>query len=402
MSSTKFNDRCIKAIDTLKAEGRYKTLKLLSGAAGAETPIEGLGDTLIFCANDYLGLANHPEVVKAAHAGIEEFGAGTASARFICGTTTAHHDLETSLAAFLKVESAVCYSSAFATNNGVFPALTQPGDAIFSDELNHASIIDGVRLCHREVTREIYKHSNMADLEEKLSRHPDAQCRFIISDGVFSMEGDLAKLDELCSLAKKYDATLVIDDAHGLGVLGETGRGIGEHYGIMNEIDIYTGTLGKTLSGISGGFVAGSATVIDTLIQFSRPHIFSNAIPASSCRAAAMALKVLDDNPGIVSDLRGKVEYFRRRLVEMGITPIEGNSGIIPVVVGETSTAISLAQRLLDEGLYVVGFGFPVVPEGTARLRIQVSSAHSMSDIDRALDIINKVWPNDTRGITSN
>ena len=397
MSSNKFSERCEQGLQALKTEGRYKTLKFLAGPAGAEATIEGFGDTLIFCGNDYLGLANHPEVVAAAYAGLDQFGAGTASARFICGTTTAHRDLETRLAAFLEVEASICYSSAFAANNGVFPALTKPGDAILSDELNHASIIDGVRLCHREVKRAIYKHSDMADLEAKLAAHREAECRFIVTDGVFSMEGDLAKVDQLAELARKYDATLIVDDAHGLGVLGATGRGIAEHHGSMDAVDIYTGTLGKTLSGVSGGFAAGPATAIDTLVQFSRPHIFSNAIPASSCRAALAALKVLEGDPGIVADLREKVGYFRRGLVDMGIEPVAGESGLIPIVVGETSAAIALAQSLLEEGLYVVGFGFPVVPEGTARLRVQVSGAHTMADIDRALGIIDRVWPSQAR-----
>ena len=397
MTSNQFRERCEEGLAILKKEGRYKTLKVLEGPAGAETSIEGLGDTLIFCANDYLGLANHPEVRAAADQAVDSFGTGTASARFICGTTTAHRDLEAALAAFLKVEASLTYSSAFAANNGVFPALTKPGDVLLSDGLNHASIIDGMRLCHREVKREVYKHSDMADLEAKLKANKNGGCRFIVSDGVFSMEGDLARLDQIVALAKAHDATLIIDDAHGLGVLGQTGRGIAEHYGLMDSIDIYTGTLGKTLSGVSGGFAAGPAAVIDTLVQFSRPHIFSNAIPASSCRAALAALNVLERTPEIVTDLREKVAYFRRGVRQLGIEPIEGDSGIIPIIVGDTSVAIELAQSLLEEGLYVVGFGFPVVPEGTARLRVQVSGAHSMEDIDRALAIIDRVWPTQAR-----
>ncbi|MBM3517987.1 MAG: aminotransferase class I/II-fold pyridoxal phosphate-dependent enzyme [Alphaproteobacteria bacterium] len=397
--SQKFFDRCEQGLADLMREGRYKTLKIFEGPVGATAPIEGLGDTLIFCANDYLGLANHPEVVAAARAALEAFGAGTASARFICGSTVAHRELETALARFLKVEAALTYSSAFAANNGVYPALSKPGDVIFSDELNHASIIDGLRLCHREVKREIYKHSDMADLEARLKAHQGISgCRFIVSDGVFSMEGDLVKLDRIVALARAHDAVLIIDDAHGLGVLGETGRGIAEHYGLMDKVDVYTGTLGKTLGGISGGFAAGPATVVDSLLQFSRPHIFSNAIPVSSARASLAALRIIERQPQMVGDLREKVGYMRGRLKAMGIQPIEGESGIIPVLVGETHAAIDLAQRLLQEGLYVVGFGFPVVPEGTARLRIQVSGAHTRADIDRALAIIERAWPREDRG----
>lgn len=375
-----------------REQGTYKHLRHLEGPPGGRVAVEGKGEVLLFSSNDYLGLAGHPKVIAAGIDGLKRFGAGAASVRFICGTLTVHRELESALARFTGCQAALSYSSAWAANTGLIPAICRPGDAVLSDALNHASIIDGCRLAAKGVRRLVYGHGDMADLEAKLAAQARAAHRVVITDGVFSMEGDLARLDRIAELARRHDATLVIDDAHGLGVLGERGRGTAEHFGLLGRIDVIVGTLGKALGAGAGGFVAGPRAVIETLIQGSRPHLFSNALPAATACASLAALDLLERDPGMVSQLRQKVRRFRDGLCGLGIEPVAGDSAIVPVIVGDTARAIALAAALFEEGLFVTGFGFPVVPEGTARLRFQISNAHGEDDLEAALAIIERVW----------
>ncbi|MBL4739484.1 MAG: glycine C-acetyltransferase [Sneathiella sp.] len=376
------------ALDAAEADGTYKHLKKIQGAIGAKIKLDGKSDITLLSSNDYLGFANHPEIVQAAKEALSVYGASTASVRFICGTQVIHEQLETELANFHGTEGALTYSSCWAANTGLFPAITGTGDVILSDELNHASLIDGIRATAKTVVRDVYKHSDLTDLEAKLKKHADAPSRLIVTDGVFSMEGDIALLDEIVALAQKYDALVVLDDSHGLGVLGKTGRGTAEHFGVMDQIDIFTGTLGKALGAGTGGFVAGPKVITETLIQKSRPHLFSNALPPSVAAAGIKSLALLKSNPETVSDLQAKANWFRNHLNELGLNPLKGDSAVVPVIVGKTATAIKLAGAMLDRGVFVTGFGFPVVPEGEARLRFQISAAHSQEQLEGAAQML--------------
>lgn len=364
--------------------GTYKRLKVIESPISDRIKLKGDGEVTLLSSNDYLGFANHPEVVEAARAALLHYGASTASVRFICGTQDVHQTLEVDLARFHGTEAALTYSSCWAANTGLFAAICGTGDVILSDELNHASLIDGIRATAKDVVRGVYKHSDMADLEEKLKQHVDAPSRLIVTDGVFSMEGDIAPLDKIVALAEEYDALIVLDDSHGLGVMGATGHGTAEHFGVMDNIDIFTGTLGKALGAGTGGFVAGPKAVTETLIQKSRPHLFSNALPASVAAAGSKSVELLENHPERVEALQAKAANFRARLKELGLSPLDGDSAVVPVIVGETATAIRLAGELLDKGIFVTGFGFPVVPEGEARLRFQVSHAHSEDELETA------------------
>jgi glycine C-acetyltransferase len=361
---------------------------------GPVTTIDGIGEVLVFCANNYLGLANDPEVVEAGHAGLRKYGAGTAGVRFICGTMECHRELEERLARFLDVESVLTYTSCWNANEGLLPTLAEQGDAILSDELNHASIIDAGRLA-RLATRKVYKHSDLASLEAALVETKDAASRLVITDGVFSMEGDIAKLPELITVCRKHDATVVVDDSHGLGVLGAGGRGVHEHYGLPARgpqgIDIITGTFGKSLGGGVGGFVAGPKAVTEYLIQRSRPHLFSNALPPAMACTASKAIEILQREPQRVTRLRSNVERMRTGLLGLGYEVLESPTAILPIIVGDTAKAIRYSNRLLQLGVFVVGFGFPVVPEGHARLRVQMSAAHTNEQIDRALEAFKRL-----------
>lgn len=391
MNST-FNTRSQSHLEELKKAGTYKQLRHLSAPMAAHSVMqEAGGEVLVMSSNNYLGLANHPHVVARSQKALETFGAGTASVRFICGTMTIHEELERKLADFHGVEAALTYSSCWSANTGLMPVITQPGDALISDELNHASIIDGCRVVNKQVNRAVYKHSDMAHLEQLLQEHKEAPVRFIVTDGVFSMEGDVANLPAICELAEKYDAVVIVDDSHGVGVVGQTGRGVAELQGVMDKIDIYTGTLGKALGGAAGGYVAGKLHVIESLIQASRPHIFSNAISPATAGAALGALEVLEDNPAMIEDLHAKVAHFRNGLKQRGFSPLDGESAIVPIIVGETSKAIAMSGALLEEGIFVTGFGFPVVPEGTARIRTQIAADLSYEDLDKALDAFTRV-----------
>ena len=387
-----FLSRCEESLGRLRVEGWLKTYRVLEGAAGARVRVEGRGEVILMCSNDYLGLANHAEVVAAGHRALDTFGAGTSAARFVCGTNTAHRELEDGLAGFLGTEAALSFGSGFAANTGLIPAITQPGDAIVADAHNHPSSADGCRLAAEGVAREVYAHGDMSDLEDKLAAQADAGCRFIVSDGVFGSAGDIAKLDRIVDISRVYEATVVIDDSHGLGVLGASGRGVAEHYGLMDAVDIFTGTLGKALGGAGGGFVAGPRTVIETLTQRARPHLHTKSIPASGALTALAGLRILEGQPKIVAELRAKVRHLRDGLDDLGIAALPGEAAIVAIPVGETVAAHGIAEALMDEGIFVVAFGAPTVPEGSARLRVQVSNAHTVEDLDEALAAFARVW----------
>jgi glycine C-acetyltransferase len=348
---------------------------------------------LILSSNNYLGLADHPDVVAAGVEGLRRWGAGTASVRFICGTFTVHRDLEQALARFVGTEAALSYVSAWNANEGLTAGIVAEGDFVVSDALNHASIIDSIRLAKSitKCTTAVYEHGNLDDLRTKLAGARSARRRVIWTDGVFSMEGSIAKLPDLIEIARASHSILVVDDSHGTGVLGATGRGTPEHLGVHGDVDIITSTLGKALGGAAGGFVAGSAALADTLTQRSRPQLFSNALPPTVAASALAAVGVIEAHPERVTVLRENTRYFREGLLAAGFTPIPGETPIVPVIVGETATAIRMSERLLDRGLFVTGFGFPVVPQGQARLRCQISAAHTRSDLDEAIASLTAV-----------
>ncbi len=379
-----------RELESLKAAGTYKQFNTLCSPQDAVVQMEGRGEVLVLSSNNYLGLANHPEVVEAGIEGLRRYGAGTASVRFICGTFQPHHELEREIAEFLHTDASLTYVSCWNANEALIPTLTDTNTVIFSDELNHASIIDAIRLS-RPARKVIYKHSDLDELRTGLEECERDRRKLIITDGVFSMEGDLARLPEILELARTYDAVVIVDDSHGTGVLGKTGRGVAEHFGVLGEVDILTGTLGKALGGAAGGYVAASAGVCDFLAQRSRPQLFSNALPPTIACSARKAIVVLRREPERMDRLRENVRYFRSELQGIGYRPLEGDSAIIPIIVGETAFAIRISQQLLDEGVFVTGFGFPVVPEGTARIRVQMSAAHTREQLDRALAAFERV-----------
>ncbi len=372
----------------LREAGTYKHLRHLTGPMGPVATIEGLGEVLVFCSNNYLGLADHPEVVQAGIDGLHRFGAGTGSVRFICGTMTCHRELEQRLARFLGAEAALTYVSCWNANEGLLSNLVQEGDVILSDELNHASIIDAARLA-RQATRKVYKHADRASLESVLNETAAASVKVVVTDGVFSMEGDIAPLPEMVAICRRSGATLVVDDSHAVGVLGAGGRGTHEHFGLPGRapqgVDIFTGTLGKALGGAAGGYVAGPQNVIDYLVQRSRPQLFSNALPPTVATSAAKALEILEREPERVTRLQANVAAMRDGLRALGYEVLESPTAILPIIIGDTAEAIRLSARLLELGVFVIGFGFPVVPEGKARLRVQMSAAHTADHIERAL-----------------
>jgi glycine C-acetyltransferase len=385
-----FNRRLKADLDVLRAAGTFKHLRHITTPMAATVHMAEAGDAIVLSSNNYLGLADNPRVVQAGIDALHTYGAGTASVRFICGTLAIHKTLEERIAAFLGTENSLSYVSCWAANTGLIPTIAVEGTAIVSDELNHASIIDGCRMA-TQAQRLRYKHADMADLEAKLANLPPDTIKFIISDGVFSMEGDLAKLPEIVALAKRYNAVTIVDDSHGTGVMGRTGRGTIEHFALTGQVDIITGTLGKALGGAAGGFVAGSNELIETLIQKSRPQLFSNALPATVAASALAAIEELDSNPALLATLRENIAYFRAGLTRLGYKPLAGDSAIIPIIVGETSFAIQMSDLLLKHGVFVTGFGFPVVPEGTARIRVQMSAALQREHLDRALEAFQLV-----------
>jgi len=376
-----------------KKEGVYKRLNYLESPQGSRVKMEGRGDVVILSSNNYLGLSNVPEVVQAGKDGLEHWGAGTSSVRFICGTFTIHRELENALAKFVGCESALTYVSCWNANEGLCPTVLGESDIVISDQLNHASIIDSIRLA-KAITKcqtAVYKHSDMADLEEKLRAAGKARRKLIFTDGIFSMEGDIAKLPDLAALARKYDAVLAVDDSHATGVLGKAGRGTAEHYGMLGEIDVITSTLGKALGGAAGGFTAGPVALTDYLTQRSRPQLFSNALPPTVAASALAAVRCIEAHPELVNQLHQNARYFRQQLLSLGFKPLAGETPIVPVILGETAKAIHMSELLLAEGVFVTGFGYPVVPQGHARVRCQLSAAHTKDDLDFALRAFKKV-----------
>jgi glycine C-acetyltransferase len=376
-----------------KQDGIYKRLNHLASPQGARVRMEGRGEVVNLSSNNYLGLANLPEVVAAGRHALDQFGAGTASVRFICGTFTIHRDLEQALARLVGCESALTYVSCWNANEGLCPTLLGEQDIVISDQLNHASIIDSVRLA-KGITKcqtAVYRHSDMSDLEEKLRVAKQARLRLVFTDGVFSMEGDIAKLPDLMTLAHRYDAILAVDDSHGTGALGKTGRGTAEHFGMLGDIDIITSTLGKSLGGAAGGFTAGPAPLADYLTQRSRPQLFSNALPPTVAGSALAAVRYLVGHPDLVTRLHENARYFRDRLSALGFKPLPGDTAIVPVILGETAKAIQMSELLLGEGVFVTGFGYPVVAQGHARIRCQLSAAHTKEDLDFSLAAFQRV-----------
>ncbi len=380
-------------LDELKEQRVYKQLNYLDSPQAARVQMEGRGEVIILSSNNYLGLSNEPSVVAAGVAGLHRFGAGTGSVRFICGTFTVHRELETALARFVGTEASLSYVSAWNANEGLTATVVEEGDFVCSDALNHASIIDSIRLA-KSITKcqtAVYRHADLDDLREKLRGAKGARRRMVWSDGIFSMEGSIAPLPDLLQICREHDAILVIDDSHATGVLGATGRGTAEHYGVVGEVDVITSTLGKALGGAAGGFVAGSAALCDYLTQRSRPQLFSNALPPTVAASALASVEFIEHHPDRVQRLRDNARYFREQIIEAGFTPLAGETPIIPIIVGETSTAIQMSEMLLREGVFVTGFGFPVVPQGQARVRCQVSAAHTRDDLDTAVRAIVKV-----------
>lgn len=391
MPNAAYERRCGELITSLRDSGQLKRFYYLEGKMSAVSRIEGIGEVIVLCSNNYLGLADHPEVIKAGHEGLEEFGAGTASVRFICGTLACHRDLEDAVAKLVGTESSLSYVSCWNANGAVFPTLTGPDDLILSDELNHASIIDGIRLVSKATERGVYKHSDLEDLETKLKAGMNKACRWVVTDGVFSMEGDVALLPEILALCKKYEAILVLDDSHGIGVLGKCGRGTPEHFGCLGDIDIITGTLGKALGGAAGGYIGANSQTIEVLAQRGRPSLFSNALPATVARSAKKAIDVLVAEPQRVEKLRNNVVYLRDGLRSLGFEVHESPTAILPIMIGDEAEAIRKSKRLMELGVMVIGFGFPVVPKGKARLRVQASAALEKEHLDKVLEAFGKL-----------
>jgi glycine C-acetyltransferase len=368
----------------IHSAGLFKPERALTTAQQAHVGVPGRSDVLNMCANNYLGLANHPEVVAAAREALDRWGNGLASVRFICGTQRPHRELERKIADFVGCEDAILYSSCFDANGGLFETLLGADDAVISDELNHASIIDGVRLCKAQRFR--YRNNDMADLEAKLIEAKGARFRLIATDGVFSMDGVIANLPGICDLAERYDALVMVDDSHATGVLGKHGRGTHEQHGVMGRIDILTGTLGKALGGASGGFTSSRKEIVDLLRQRSRPYLFSNTVAPPIVAAALKALEILSASTELRDKLEKNTKYFRAALTERGLTIKPGVHPIVPIMIGDAAKSQTFAARMLEKGVYVIGFFYPVVPQGTARIRTQISAAHSHEDLKFAVD----------------
>ncbi len=384
---TDFYETLRRQTDALEAEGLYKHERLLTTPQRARVGVGG-AEVINLCANNYLGLADHPAVVEAARAALDRYGYGMASVRFICGTHEIHKALESRLARFLGTEDAILYSSCFDANGGLFETLLGPEDAIISDELNHASIIDGVRLCRAQRYR--YRNNDMADLEQQLRAAAGARTRLIATDGVFSMDGIIANLNTICDLADRHDAVVMVDDSHAVGFMGEHGRGTHEHCGVMDRVDIITGTLGKALGGASGGYTAARREVVDWLRQRSRPYLFSNSLAPPIASASVTVLDLLEESSELRDRLHGQTRYFRMRMGDLGFELAGADHPIIPIMIGDARLAADMAESMLGQGIYVVGFSFPVVPRGKARIRTQISAALTRDDLDRAIDAFER------------
>jgi glycine C-acetyltransferase len=367
----------------IERAGLYKRERLIEGPQRSEIRVKDGDSVLNLCANNYLGLANHPAIVSAARQALDDWGYGLASVRFICGTQAIHKQLEEKISHFLGTEDTILYSSCFDANGGLFETLLEAEDAVISDELNHASIIDGIRLCKAQRYR--YKNGDMADLEAKLKEASHASTRLIATDGVFSMDGYLAKLPEICDLADKYKAMVMVDDSHAVGFMGKTGRGTPEHLGVMGRIDVITGTLGKALGGASGGYTSGRKEIIDLLRQRSRPYLFSNSLAPPIVAASIQVLDLITQTPELRERLFQNTELFRDRMSSIGLNILPGEHPIVPVMLGDATVATRMADSLLRKGVYVIGFSYPVVPQGKARIRVQVSAAHTAEELEFAV-----------------
>ena len=369
--------------------GLYKRERIITSAQGADITVQGGKEVINFCANNYLGLSGNPKVIQAAKAVMDTHGYGLSSVRFICGTQDIHKELEAKISAFLGTEDTILYAAAFDANGGVYEPLFNEQDAIISDELNHASIIDGVRLCKAQ--RQRYKHDDMADLEEKLKATKDLRHRIIVTDGAFSMDGTIARLDKICALAEQYNALVMIDESHCSGFMGKTGRGTHEHHNVMGQIDIITGTLGKALGGASGGFTSGRKEIIDMLRQRSRPYLFSNTLAPAITGASIAVLDMLSETTALRDKLESNTQYFRQKMTEAGFDIKPGVHPIVPVMLYDAKLAQEFAVKMLEEGIYVIGFYYPVVPQGKARIRVQISAAHDTHHLDKAIAAFTKV-----------
>lgn len=388
--SNAFYQQLREQIEDVKSEGLYKSERAITSSQYSEIEVNGKR-VLNFCANNYLGLANHPDLIKAAQQGLETHGFGVASVRFICGTQNIHKQLEAKLSEFLGTEDTILYSSCFDANAGLFETLLGPEDAIISDALNHASIIDGVRLCKAKRYR--YANNDMAELEAQLKQADadGARHKLIATDGVFSMDGIIANLPAICDLADKYNALVMVDDSHAVGFVGDQGRGTHEYHNVMDRVDIITGTLGKALGGASGGFTAAKKEVVEWLRQRSRPYLFSNSLAPSIVTASIRVLEMLEQSNDLRETLKGNSRYFRERMTAAGFTLAGADHAIIPVMLGDAKLAAKMSERMLEEGIYVVGFSFPVVPKGQARIRTQMSAAHTREQLDRTIDAFIRV-----------
>jgi glycine C-acetyltransferase len=376
-------------LQEIRDAGLFKQERIIVSPQGPEITINTGQEVLNFCANNYLGLSSHPEVIKAAHEAIDTHGFGLSSVRFICGTQDIHKELEGKIAEFLGMEDAILYAAAFDANGGLFEPLLGEEDAIISDELNHASIIDGIRLCKAQRFR--YKHNDMSDLEDKLKEAAGARRRLTSTDGAFSMDGTIAQLDKICDLAERYNAMVMIDECHATGFLGKTGRGTHEYRGVMDRIDIITGTLGKALGGASGGFTAAKKEIVDMLRQRSRPYLFSNTVAPAIVGASIRVLELLSSSTRLRDKLEANTRYFRKAMTEAGFDILPGEHPIVPIMLYDAPLAQNFARQLLDEGIYVIGFFFPVVPKGKARIRVQLSAAHEPEHLDKAVAAFVKV-----------
>ncbi len=380
-------------IQSIRDAGLFKEERIIMTPQGAEISVKGGQEVLNFCANNYLGLSSHPKVIEAAHKTLDEWGFGMSSVRFICGTQDIHKILEQKISNFLHTEDTILFAACFDANGGTFEPILGAEDAIITDQLNHASIIDGIRLCKAQ--RYIYKHADMADLEEKLKEARGVRHRMVATDGVFSMDGDIAKLDEICDLADKYDALVMIDDAHATGFLGKTGRGTPEYRGVLGRLDIITGTLGKALGGASGGFISGRKELIEIYRQRSRPYLFSNTLAPAVVGASIAVFELLTETTELRDKLEANTKYFREKMTEAGFDITPGVHPIVPIMLGKFENDAKLSQDmardLLDEGIYVIGFYFPVVPKGQARIRVQLSAAHERHHLDKAIEAFTKI-----------
>lgn len=376
-------------LDEIEQAGLTKHERIIQSPQGATISAEPGGQVLNFCANNYLGLASHPDVIAAAKRALDEYGYGLSSVRFICGTQSIHKALEGAISKFLQTEDTILYSSCFDANGGLFETLLGPDDAIISDALNHASIIDGIRLCKAD--RHRYATSNMDELEEKLKATQDKRIRMIATDGVFSMDGCYAKLDQICDLADQYQALVMVDDSHATGFVGKTGRGTPEQCGVLGRIDVITSTLGKALGGASGGFTSGNAEIIRLLRQRSRPYLFSNSLAPMICGASLTVLEMLGKSTEHRDRLENSTRFFREKMEALGFDIPAGSHPIVPVMLGDARLATQMADDLLAEGIYVIGFSYPVVPKGQARIRVQISAAHTQADLEKAVDAFAKV-----------